>query len=547
MTRGMSTAVSAASEKRDHDEEQTRQAKRRRLAALKAVQYGVESFTDYVARIRPQYMPVPDHLRPLYDLIDRSRHEQVRALVSMPPRHGKSETCQLGVSYRVLYDPACQHAYATYGSDLSEPFGRAVRTIVMQNGVAVGKASNDTVKGASSKVLDWKTPQGGGLKSTSLGGGITGRGITGLLVIDDPIKGIEAARSLAERERVWRWLKSDILSRLEGGGSVIIVQTRWHEDDPIGRMVNGGPDWEPGLGEAWEHINLPAVGSDTGAPVDEREHPERAKPLWPSINSRFPSDPAAAMAWYKVCRARGEAEWWSLYQGVPRSADQKVFAEDPALYQLPIVFKGRRAMLMLDPAATGKTSSDHNALGCFTMTGYGDRTIITRRMSPGGGKIWEEEIINPNPSTMDVVEVWKSRCPVPQAIATAKRWQLRYKLPLGIEADGTAANLPDWIKVTEPRMKIVPIHTGGRDKYTRSIPVSKAWNDSRVRVPCGVDEDGLHVTIGWDVDGYVRVMKAFTGVGDAEDDVVDITAHAWNRMYREWKVERTGSVVAPAY
>lgn len=525
---------------REERREQEIAEKKRRLKALRALQHGVESFSDFVRRVRPDYWPIPDHLKPLYELIDRSRYEQVRAVVSMPPRHGKTETLMLAVAYRVLYDPACQNAYATYGSDLSEPFGRAVRTIVQRLGVQVGKASADTVKGATAKVLDWKVPQGGGLKSTSLGGGITGRGVTGLLIIDDPIKGQEAAGSLAERERVWKWLRSDILSRIEGGCSVIIVQTRWHEDDPIGRMLLGGPDWEPGLGEHYTHINLPAIGDEYGNPVDEREHPERARPLWPSINSRYPNNRAAAIEWYRICRARGEFEWWSLYQGVPRSRDRKVFAEDPALYQLPIKLQGKRAMLMLDPAATAKTSSNYSALGAFAMSGYGDATIKTYDR-----KGHEIEIENPNPSVMDVLEIFKDRKPVPDMVSLARSWQKRYRLPCGVECDGVSASLPDWIKRLEPKLQIVEILTGGRDKYTRALPASKAWNSGRIRTPAGIDVDGNEIVIPWDVSGYVRVMKAFTGMDDPEDDVVDITAHSWNRMYREFKPDQRRSVQIP--
>lgn len=527
------------------------EAKRARLRALKAAQHGVESFEDFVHRVMPGYWPVPEHLRPLYDLIQRSRFEQVRALVSMPPRHGKTETLRLGLAYRVLYDPACQNAYATFASDLSEETGRAVRQLVRNLGIGVGKTAGYTAKGGSGKVLDWKTAQGGGLKATSVGGSITGRGInSGLLIIDDPIKGREAAYSLGERNRVWGWLRSDILSRLEGGGSCIIVQTRWHEDDPIGRMLAGGDDWEPGLGEEWVHINLPAIGDAFGNPVDERQDPPVVKPLWTSINARFPDNTEASLAWYRTCRARGEFEWWSLYQGVPRSADRKVFAEDPAVYQLPIALKGKRCMIMLDPAATAKTSSDFSALGVGAMTGFGDRTIevVDRR----GNKT---EIVNPNPSTMELVEMWKDRWPVPKVINLARKWQLKYNLPVGVECDGTAANLPDWVRTTEPRMRIVEILTGGRDKYTRAIPGSKAWNDGRILVPAGVDVQGNETPCTWHMAGardpmaeFLRVMKAFTGLGDKEDDVVDVVSHLWNRLYKEWKPrDRMGAIVAPAY
>lgn len=509
--------------------------KRARLRALERAQFGVESFEAFVGRVMPSYMPVPEHLQPLYDLIERSRHEPIRALLSMPPRHGKTETLRLAIAWRTLYDPACLNAYASYGADLSEETGRAVRNMAKAIGVQVGRTEVASNKSGSGKVMDWKTSYGGGLKSTSVGGGITGRGITGILVIDDPIKGHEAAYSLLERGRVWRWLRMDILSRLEGGASCIIVQTRWHEDDPIGRMQAGGVDWEAGLGEKWISINLPAIHDGNGNPVDDKERPDLATPLWTSINSRFPNDRAAAMDWYKVCRARGEYEWWSLYQGVPRSEDRKVFGGDAGIFSLPLRFVGKRGLIVCDPAATAKTASDYSAIGAFFMQGYGDNTVM-RKVQPRFGDPFFEEIVNPNPSIMFVHEVWKGKEPMPAVIKRCKKWQDHYRLGVGFETVGGFAAVQDVIDVTEPGMKIIPILTGGKDKYTRAIPSSKAWRDGRIVVPSGSfgPEIGraLVEPSGWDVAGYIRIMKAFTGLGDVEDDVVDVTAHGWNRLYR---------------
>lgn len=511
-----------------------REAKRAELRALERAQDGVESFEEFVARVRPSYMPVPDHLKPIYNLVNRSRFEQVRALISMPPRHGKTETLRLALAYRCLYDPACQNAYASYGVDLSEETGRIVRGLARQVGVQVGRIANDAAKSGTAKVLDWKTQYGGGLKSTSVGGAITGRGVEGLLLIDDPIKGQEAAYSLAERTRVWRWLRMDVLSRLEGGGSCIIVQTRWHEDDPIGRMLAGGPDWVPGLGEDWLHVNLPAIHDGQGDPIDERLAPERAVPLWPSVNARWPDNVKEAMHWYKICRARGEYEWWALYQGVPRSENRKVFGGNPGSFALPFSFIGKRGIITLDPAATAKTSSDYSALGAFFMQGYGDRTTM-RTVQPRFGDPYEEEILNPDPTRLFVYELWKGREAIPEVVRRAKRWQTKYGLPVGVETVAGFALVKDIIDLTVPGMKLIEITCGGKDKYTRSIPTSKAWRDDRVDVITQQAAD-----LVWENDisnetnrlDFIRVMNAFTGLGDQEDDLVDITTHAYNRMYK---------------
>ncbi len=441
-----------------------------------------------------------DHPEHLYLVGDR-----------LVPTHN-TETLRLAIAYRCLYDPACLNAYATFASDLSEETGREVRNLCRQIGVQVGRVSERSAKSGSGKVLDWKTAYGGGLKSTSVGGSITGRGINGLLIIDDPIKGSATAMSLLERNRVWNWLRADVLSRLQGGGSCIIVQTRWHEDDPIGRILEAAasdPNGEA-LGEVWTSINLPAVGDLFGNPVDEKLEPLRAMPLWDSINDRYPHDSDAAMRWYRVSRARGEYEWWSLYQGVPRSADRKVFSDGFGHFQLPLEWKGKRGMIMLDPAATARTSADYSALGAFAMDGYGESTV------------------------MYVAEVQKYQMTIPNVIREAAKWMKRYGLPIGVEAVAAFKVIPDTLVETFPKLRrrIVSIIPKG-DKFQRAIQVSNAWNSGRVLLPMGLDTAGQEIDPGWDVDEYVRVMCAFTGLGDKEDDVVDVTAHAWNRMYKE--------------
>jgi phage terminase large subunit-like protein len=478
----------------------------------------------------------------------------------MVPTHN-TETVTHALAWRTMVDPAVQNIYATYNHGHAEEYSAKARAIAISAGVRVGGITAGDTRGAgSTRVVNWKTSMGGGLLATSVGGGVTGKPCHGLAVLDDTIKGAEAAASIGERERVWRWLKSDVLSRIEGGGSVFIVGTRFHGDDPAGRILNGGPDWAKGIGRDWVVINVPAVGDEFGNPIDEREHPELARPCWTSINARYPNNVQAAMDWYRVKRAAGEYEWWSLYQGTPRSEGQILFPHDdikgmPRRSCMPIKLQGKRAMIMLDPAATGNTRSDHNALGVFAMSGYGDETIMVENK-------WGEavEAINPNPSVMDVVEVFKAKIPVPDAVEEAYRWQKRYNLRVGVEVDGTGANLPDWIKRLKPQLKITAVRTGGKSKYTRALPASKMWKSGRILVPDADDEgrildehgqpyrtkDGGYVTWQCPPREYLRVLAAFTGMGDPEDDVVDVTTHAVNRLYKPWVGGMT-QVRAPAY
>src|SRR5690606_33510962 len=80
-------------------------------------------------------------------------------------------------------------------------------------------------------VREWRTTAGGGLLATGVGGPLTGQGITGLGVVDDPVKNRQEAESALIRDRVWEWFTDVFYTRLEPGASAIVVATRWHQDD----------------------------------------------------------------------------------------------------------------------------------------------------------------------------------------------------------------------------------------------------------------------------------------------------------------------------
>ena len=111
----------------------------------------------------------------------------------------------------------------------------------------------------ANRVSEWETTVGGGLKAVGVGAGVTGYGAD-LIIIDDPVKGRSEAGSPVLRERLWNWFRDDLSTRLEPEGSIILIQTRWHEDDLAGRLLreqaDGGDQWTvirlPALAETWE-------------------------------------------------------------------------------------------------------------------------------------------------------------------------------------------------------------------------------------------------------------------------------------------------------
>jgi hypothetical protein len=114
---------------------------------------------------------------------------------------------------------------------------------------------------------EWETAEGGGVRAVGVGGGVTGYGAH-LVIIDDPVKSRAEAESETMREKVWNWFNDDIYTRLEPDGKIILIQTRWHEDDLAGRLLREAA--EEG-GEQWEVISLPALAEGNFAAETQRK------------------------------------------------------------------------------------------------------------------------------------------------------------------------------------------------------------------------------------------------------------------------------------
>jgi hypothetical protein len=187
------------------------------------------------------------------------------------------------------------------------------------------------------------------------------------MVIDDLFRDAEDANSRVEREKKWEWFGSVAMTRLEGA-SVVMVGTRWHQDDVIGRVI--AQDEEriaDGLEPEWEVINLAALAEENdplGRPFGQE--------LWPG--SRYTPD-----YFTKLRRVIGEYLFAALYQGRPRPRGGAVFGE--ARYYTPATtsFNGCRTIIVCDPAASEKTSADYSAAIVLSVKGSGPDTVAYLR------------------------------------------------------------------------------------------------------------------------------------------------------------------------
>lgn len=194
-------------------------------------------------------------------------------MIMAPYRHGKSEGVTVRYPiFRIDKDRTCRTLIAAHAFQLASKFGRKARRVADKRGIELASDRK--------AVHDYETPEGGGVRSVGVKGVPMGEGFD-LIVIDDPVKGHEQANSLTYRDAAWEWWKNDIYTRLEPGGAVIIIMTRWNEDDLAGRILASpdGKNWTvirmPGIAESQEerikyHKKIGIVGADND-PLGRKE------------------------------------------------------------------------------------------------------------------------------------------------------------------------------------------------------------------------------------------------------------------------------------
>jgi len=173
-----------------------------------------------------------------------------RIIFNAPPRHGKSE----GVSHWLPtwfldHFPDKRVILGSHGDDLASDWGLKVRDKFTSDFDTWTRLRKD-----KRRIDNWTTVQGGGMRSMGVGGSITGRG-GDLIVVDDAHKDWAEAMSFGARKRITGWFNATLYPRLEPGGSIIVMQTRWHEDDLSGYLFREHSD-------NWVLIRLPAIAEE---------------------------------------------------------------------------------------------------------------------------------------------------------------------------------------------------------------------------------------------------------------------------------------------
>ena len=165
------------------------------------------------------------------------RKESPRLMIFMPPRHGKSEIASKNFPAWLLgHHPDWEIIASSYAVSLPIGFSRKVQSTI-QDPAYKQLFPKTALHPKAQSAEAWMTTMEGGYVAAGVGGGITGKGAH-VFIIDDPVKDAEEADSSVQRDKVWDWWGSTAKTRLAPGGGVLVIQTRWHDDDLSGRLLS---------------------------------------------------------------------------------------------------------------------------------------------------------------------------------------------------------------------------------------------------------------------------------------------------------------------
>lgn len=293
-------------------------------------------------------MPAEHHKLLLAELTRIERGELDRLAIFLPPGSAKSTygSVLFPAHYLANHPDRCVIA-ASHTAELAERFGRRVRNLISEHGEVLGvKLASD-----SQSAGRWSTSAGGEYFAAGVGGSITGRRAD-LALIDDPVRSREDADSQTIRDRQWEWYRFDLMTRLKPGAAIVLIQTRWHEDDLAGRILQEE-------GDRWKVIRIPMEA--------EEDDPLGRKPgerLWADY---FTAD--------QVESAKRDPRVWSaLYQQTPTPDTGALFKREWLLpYQPKDLPTNLNIYVGSDHAVSESESADYT---CCIPVGVCDKGIV---------------------------------------------------------------------------------------------------------------------------------------------------------------------------
>jgi predicted phage terminase large subunit-like protein len=425
------------------------------------------------------------------------RGENTRLILTMPPRHGKSELVSRRLPAWILgKDPDAEIIACSYSADLAARMNRDVQRIIDSEEYArifpdtrlFGANVRTTAHGSYLRNSDIFEVVGhrGVYRSSGIGGGITGMGAK-YAIIDDPCKNRQDANSATIRQTIWEWYTSTLYTRLSPDGRVLVILTRWHEDDIAGRLLEAAED-----GEAWRVISFPAIAEPSRGDVHPEDKRGAGEGLWPG---RFDIDRLGI-----IKKAIGSYEWTALYQQRPapaggylfRKQHFRKFRQREEVFELLTESGTRRVeksacqiFQTCDVAGSTKSSADYFVVGTFALTAQNELLVL---------------------------DIFRTRIEGPDQPGHMRRLFQEWRpLIQGVESKNMGLAL--FQQLRRDGLPIIELKADA-DKVTRAIPAAARYEAGSV----------YHLENAMWLDELEKELTSFPN--GAHDDQVDVVAYA---------------------
>ena len=279
-----------------------------RLKQLERVDTCHDEFIPFVKSMWPEFIAGRHHYIIAEKLEQIARGEIKRLIINMPPRHTKSEFASyLFPAWMIGRKPEMKIIQATHTTELAVNFGRKVKNLLETE--EYQEIFEDCELAVDSKASGrWDTKSGGMYYAVGVGSNLAGRG-GDLIVIDDP-HSEQTAMSASGFENAWEWYTAGPRQRLQPGGAIVLVQTRWSEKDMTGNLIRQMT--KDSMADQWEVVELPAIlpsGEPTWPEFWKREELEQVKASVPAYqwNAQYQQDPTAEEL------SILKREWWKVW------------------------------------------------------------------------------------------------------------------------------------------------------------------------------------------------------------------------------------------
>jgi len=429
-----------------------------------------ESFLNFTKHIWPEFIE-GEHHKIIADKFDKlAKGEIKRLIVNMPPRHTKSEFAStLLPAWMIGREPKLKIIQTTHTGELAVRFGRKAKTLI--DSPEYQEIFQTRLREDSQAAGRWETAQGGEYFAAGVGGAITGRGAD-LLIIDDP-HSEQDAMNMSALERAYEWYTSGPRQRLQPGGKIVCVMTRWNTKDLTGILLKNQS--EP-KSDQWDLVEFPAILPS-------------GKPVWPEYWKLDELETVKA----SLSLGKWNAQWMQNPTSEEGAILKREWWKDWDKEHMPRL---EHVIQSYDTAFMKKETADFSAI-----TTWG----IFRETEEG-------------PPQMLLLDSIKERYEFPELRRVAKE-QYDYWQPETVLVEAKASGLPLTYELRNMGIPVVNFTPSrGNDKHTRVNSVAPLFESGNIWAP-------LSKQFAQEV---VEECAAFP-YGD-HDDLVDSTTQAVMRF-----------------